>query len=105
MQKEEDLGLIDKVFERYKALLDADDKTANVTITTAVPMGDELREKARQKAEEQLKVPVYLIERVDPSIIGGVVLETRDKRFDASVRAQLSNIRKTLTTSFNGGEA
>lgn len=105
MQKEEDLGLIDKVFERYKALLDADDKTANVTITTAVPMGDELREKARQKAEEQLKVPVYLIERVDPSIIGGVVLEARDKRFDASVRAQLSNIRKTLTTSFNGGEA
>lgn len=105
MQKEEDLGLIDKVFERYKALLDSDDKTANVTITTAVPMGDELREKARQKAEEQLKVPVYLIERVDPSIIGGVVLETRDKRFDASVRAQLSNIRKTLTTSFNGGEA
>ena len=105
MQKEEDLGLIDKVFERYKALLDADDKTANVTITTDVPMGDELREKARQKAEEQLKVPVYLIERVDPSIIGGVVLETRDKRFDASVRAQLSNIRKTLTTSFNGGEA
>ena len=47
---------------------------------------------------------MYLVERVDPSIIGGIMLEARGKRHDASVRAQLANIRKTLSSSFIGGE-
>ena len=36
--------------------------------------------------------------------IGGIMLEVRGKRYDASVRAQLANIRKTLSSSFIGGE-
>ena len=75
-----------------------------MTVTTAVPMDDELRKAVSAKAEADLDAPVYLVERVDPSIIGGIMLEVRGKRYDASVRAQLSNIRKTLSSSFNGGE-
>lgn len=56
------------------------------------------------RPEADLKAPVYLVERVDPSIIGGIMLEARGKRHDASVRAQLANIRKTLSSSFIGGE-
>ena len=66
---------------------------------------DDLYDNAnRAKAEADLKDPVYLVERVDPSIIGGIMLEARGKRHDASVRAQLANIRKTLSSSFIGGE-
>ncbi|WP_321970671.1 F0F1 ATP synthase subunit delta [Paratractidigestivibacter sp.] len=104
MQKEDDLGLIDEVSKQYKELLDNEDKTVSVTVTTAVPMDDELRAKVKAKAEKDLNAPVYLVERVDPSIIGGIMLEQRGKRYDASIRAQLSNIRKKLSSSFNGGE-
>ena len=104
MQKEDDLGLIEQVSKQYKQLLDSEDKTVSVTVTTAVPMDDELRKAVSAKAEADLDAPVYLVERVDPSIIGGIMLEVRGKRYDASVRAQLSNIRKTLSSSFNGGE-
>ena len=51
-----------------------------------------------------LNAPVYLVERVDPSILGGIILEQRGKRYDASVRAQLSNIRKQLADTFIGVE-
>lgn len=104
MQQEDDLDLVAQVAKHYKELLDAGDGTVSVTVTTAVPMDDELREKVRAKAERDLKAPVYLVERVDPAIIGGIMLEARGERYDASVRAQLSNIRKTLSASFVGGE-
>ncbi len=104
MQKEDDLHLIEEVSKQYKELLDNEDKTVSVTVTTAVPMDDDLRAKVKAKAEKDLNAPVYLVERVDPSIIGGIMLEQRGKRYDASVRAQLSNIRKKLSSSFNGGE-
>ena len=104
MQREDDLDLVSQVAKQYKEYLDAEDKTVSVTVTTAVPLDDDLREKVRAKAEADLKAPVYLVERVDPSIIGGIMLEARGKRYDASVRAQLENIRKTLSSSFIGGE-
>lgn len=104
MQREDDLDLVAQVAKQYKEYLDAEDKTVSVTVTTAVPLDDGLREKVRAKAEADLKAPVYLVERVDPSIIGGIMLEARGKRYDASVRAQLANIRKTLSSSFIGGE-
>ena len=104
MQREDDLDLVSQVAKQYKEYLDAEDKTVSVTVTTAVPLDDDLREKVRAKAEADLKAPVYLVERVDPSISGGIMLEARGKRYDASVRAQLANIRKTLSSSFIGGE-
>lgn len=104
MQREDDLDLVSQVAKQYKEYLDAEDKTVSVTVTTAVPLDDDLREKVRAKAEADLKAPVYFVERVDPSIIGGIMLEARGKRYDASVRAQLANIRKTLSSSFIGGE-
>ncbi|MBM6774699.1 F0F1 ATP synthase subunit delta [Olsenella profusa] len=104
MQREDDLGLIEQVAKHYKELLDAQDTTVSVTVTTAVPLDDDLRAKVRAKAEKDLNAPVYLVERVDPSIIGGIMLEVRGKRYDASVRAQLANIRKTLSSTFIEGE-
>ena len=104
MEAENDADLIDQVAKRYKEILDSEDKTVSVTITTAVPMDDQLRDKVRARAEKLLNAPVYLVERVDPSILGGVLLEARGKRMDASVRAQLSHIRKTLSSAFIGGE-
>ena len=104
MQREDDLDLVSQVAKQYKEYLDAEDKTVSVTVTTAVPLDDDLREKVRAKAEADLKAPVYLVERVDPSIIGGIMLEARGKRYDASVRAQLANLRKTLSSSFLGGD-
>ena len=104
MRTEDDLNLVGDVARTYKEILDSEDKTVSVTVTTAVPLDDDLREKVIAKAEKDLNAPVYLVERVDPSIIGGVVLEARGNRYDASVRAQLANIRKTLSSTFIGSD-
>ena len=104
MREDNDLDLVKDVAHQYKTLVDQDDKTVSVTVTTAVPMDEKLRGEVRAKMEKDLKAPIYLVERVDPSIIGGIVIEERGNRYDASVKAQLVNIRKKLSTSFLGGE-
>ncbi len=103
MEEEHDLPLLEQVFEDLQTLLKHGDNTATVEVTTAVRMDADLRGKVRRKCEEDLGKPVYLVEHVDPKIIGGIILEANGHRRDASVRAQLVNIRKTLAVSFRGG--
>lgn len=104
MQDENDADLVDKVYEEFKRMVDSDDSTVMVTVTTAVPLDDQLREKVIKQAEGLFNTSIYLVERVDPQILGGIVLEGRNERYDASVRTQLNNIRRTLSTSFMGDD-
>lgn len=103
MKKEHDTELLDQVYENVRVLLDAEDETVTVDVTTAMPMDADLRKKVRDKCEADFKAPVFLVEHVEPSIIGGIILEAKGHRRDASIRAQLVGIRKTLSSSFMGG--
>lgn len=103
MQAEDDPELITKVYDQLKGLVDADDSTVMVTVTTAVEMDDELREKVVEKAREIFDASIYLVERIDPQILGGIILEGRGERFDASVRTQLAAVRRSLSSTFMGG--
>ena len=104
MRAQDDLELIGEVARQYKEILDTEDETVSVTVTTSVPMDDDLRAKVRAKVEKDLDAPVFLVERVDPSILGGIIVEARGNRHDASVRAQLANIRKTLSSTYIGSD-
>ena len=73
-------------------------------VTTAVPMDDEMRERVREKCRKDFDAPVYLVEHVDPSILGGIILEAKGHRRDASVKAQLINVRKKLSSANMGGD-
>ena len=89
MQASEDFSLIKDVADQFEELLDTEDATITVVVTTSVPLDDTLRSKIKQT--------LYLVERVDPSILGGIIVETRGRRYDASVRAQLTNIKNKLS--------
>ena len=90
---------------RLQSLIDENDPTVTVTATTAIPMDELLRVKAKSTAEALFRAPVYLVEHVDPSIMGGIVLEGQGKRFDASVSAQLTAIHRELVRKRSQGGA
>ena len=97
MQASEDFGLIKDVADQFKELLDTEDTTITVVVTTAVPLDDKLRSKIKDTLSSQFGASIYLVERVDSSILGGIVVETRGHRYDASVRAQLTYIKNKLS--------
>ena len=103
MKDESDLTLLDQVYDDLKTMLDNEDETVTVDVTTAMRMNSELRRKVRDKCAKDFGAPVFLVEHVEPKIIGGIIIEARGNRRDASVRAQLMNIRKTLSSTYMGG--
>ena len=99
--------LLPKVIEYFQEEIDRDGDIVVVHVTTAVPMNDHLREVVTSKCVESLGRDVFLIEEVDPSILGGIVLSARGQRRDISVRTQLEAVRQTLihpSNNSDGGE-
>ena len=99
-----DLDKLADVLDLYSEMADGDQQTVGVTVTTAVPLDAELRALITQKCELDLGCNVFLIERVDPSIIGGLILNVNGRRRDASVRHQLEQARKVMTHAVKNSE-
>lgn len=55
-----------------------------------------LQEKLERILAERIGGQVQFTTEVDPSLIGGFVLEVDDRRMDASVKRQLEDIRRKL---------
>ena len=67
-----------------------------VEVTTAVELDDHLRDLIKQKASSELGKNVVLKEHVDKSILGGVIMSTKDERIDASLLTQVEKTREAL---------
>lgn len=101
------LDLLPQIASTYRMVAATDEDVVGVTVTTAVPLDDELRRTITEKCEADLKRKVFLIEKVDPSVIGGLILEARGQRRDVTVKTQLRAAREALGSTIlnNGGEA
>lgn len=66
-------------------------------ITTAVPLTQELQMKAMEVIKSMSDKQIKLVEKIDKSIIGGIIVKIGDKQVDQSVRRRLQNFQKELT--------
>ena len=62
------LDLLPQIVATFKEMTEEDEDVVGVTVTTAVPLDDELRRTITEKCEGDLGRKVFLIEKVDPSI-------------------------------------
>ncbi len=69
---------------------------AEVKVTTSIPLSDTLRIKLRSKLETVMKKTVILTEKVDPSIMGGIILNYGNTMTDGSVRSKLDALQKQI---------
>jgi F-type H+-transporting ATPase subunit delta len=68
-----------------------------VEMTTAVAVSDEVRQSIVKELQNNKMLAgksIELKEKVDPSIIGGLVMQVDDKLFDASIKHDLQFIKK-----------
>ncbi len=69
----------------------------NVTITSAVPLNEELHKNIFKRIEALPRFKdktIHLITKIDEDIIGGFILEMEDDKLDASVRHDLLFIKR-----------
>ncbi len=120
---EERLGLIDKAFsgaeeyvlnfikllcekkcthtfsdcvKQYEKLYNKVNNIEKITVITAVPLSDALKEKLVSKLEKEYSKTIVPEYRVDKKILGGIVIRTENSQTDASVRSRLDAIRAQI---------
>jgi F-type H+-transporting ATPase subunit delta len=69
-------------------------KTA--VLTTAIKMDPEVLQRAEKIFEKELGTKVELSGRVNPHIIGGIILRINDQQYDASVATQLKRLKQKM---------
>jgi len=68
----------------------------SVNISTAVEIGDTLKNKVKTVVGQILKKQVELSETTDADIIGGFVIRIDDKQYDASIKHKLEKVKREL---------
>jgi ATP synthase F1 delta subunit len=90
------LNALSDVADVFSARLRASERQLEVELTTAVPVGADEADRLRSRIAEASGKDVTLRRRVDPAVVGGIVLRIGDQLIDASVRGRLDGLRLAL---------
>jgi F-type H+-transporting ATPase subunit delta len=66
-------------------------------LVSAFPLDPPQLEAIQHNLEKKIGKKIVLMRKVDPDLIGGIVIKIGDKVIDGSVRSALEDMRKTLT--------
>ena len=90
------INLLDQVAEQFLAIYQDQQGKQTVLVTTAVPLTTTLEETILSKAKELSSAKLTLSSVVDPSIIGGFILQIGDLQYNASVVHKLDTLKREL---------
>jgi F-type H+-transporting ATPase subunit delta len=86
------LGLLPALAEAYRRALAELRHEVEVEVTTAVPLNDAQREKLRAAAGRYTGRTARLVEAVNASLLGGMVVKIGDRKIDNSVSKDLRRL-------------
>ena len=90
-------GEIDEIAREFDRLVAEAEGILDVELTTAVELSDEETRDVIAQIEKASGRKVEATQRVDPDLLGGLVLQAGSLRLDASVRGRLDRLRQELT--------
>jgi F-type H+-transporting ATPase subunit delta len=90
------IGQIEDVAREFDRLMAREERRLNVELTTARELSDDEVRALLQQIEAASGRKVEASRKVDPSLIGGFVLQAGSMRVDASVRGRLEGLRREL---------
>ncbi len=85
-----------RINRQYEELWQQENKLLPVHITSAIELDDETIKHIGDKIGEQTGQRVDLSSRVDPDILGGIILRVGNSILDASIRNRLNRLRKQV---------
>jgi F-type H+-transporting ATPase subunit delta len=85
-----------RIRRHFDQLWKEENKRIDVTVTSAVELDPAVVSKIGEEIERQAGRKVELASRVDEDILGGIVLQVGNMVLDASIRARLEKLRKSV---------
>ena len=85
-----------RIRRQFDALWAKENKRLGVTVTSAVELDPEVARRIGSEIEEQTGNTIELQSRVDPDILGGLVVQVGNMVLDTSIRNRLEKLRKSV---------
>jgi F-type H+-transporting ATPase subunit delta len=89
-------GEIEEIARDFERIVAKEEGILDVELTTAVPLSEGEAGEVIAQIEKASGRSVVATRRVDPDLIGGIVLQAGSLRLDASVRGRLNRLRNEL---------
>ena len=96
MNRKGRLSLMRALAEAYRQGLEKAKGIVEVRVTTAVPLSPENRKRTEEIAARVLRATPRLVETVEPDLLGGMVIQVGDRKFDSSVSREISRLGERL---------
>jgi F-type H+-transporting ATPase subunit delta len=87
---------LDEIHAEWEDLLAREQRTLKLELTTAVELSEDEAARIAAAIEQASGRKVEAVNRTDPSLIGGVVLQAGSLRVDGSIRGRLNHLRTEL---------
>lgn len=85
--------IADSFVKQYKAY-----KNIGIAeVVSAVPLTGEIRKRLMEQLRLQEGREMEIIEKVDPTLIGGLIIRIGDKQFDGSISRKLNDLKKDFS--------
>jgi F-type H+-transporting ATPase subunit delta len=91
-------GQIPGIRDEFQALVDRAQGRVAVELTTAFELSDDEAASIWAQIEQSSGRKVEATRKVDPELVGGMILQAGSLRVDASVRGRLERLRHQLVT-------
>ncbi len=92
--------LVKPILQQFQAQVRELKQTVLAEVISAIELSDEQKETVRQKVQGMTKASAVELEtKVDPDLIGGVIIQIGSQVLDASIRGQLRRIGLQLGAS------
>ncbi|KAL4992283.1 ATP synthase delta subunit-domain-containing protein [Aspergillus falconensis] len=94
------LGLLNDVVDKFAALMSAHRGEVELSITSAQELDAKTLnrlEKAVSKSEFSQGKKLKVVSKVNPDIVGGLIVEIGDRTIDLSVSSKIAKLNKALT--------
>jgi F-type H+-transporting ATPase subunit delta len=88
------MPVIFRIRQEYERLWDEENRTLAVEITSAIELDQATTESLGKTIGERAGRKVTLAARVDPDILGGIVVRVGNSILDASIRNRLEQLRR-----------
>jgi F-type H+-transporting ATPase subunit delta len=88
------MPVIFRIRQEYQRLWDEENRTLPVQITSAIALDDATTESLGRTIGERAGRKVTLAARVDPDILGGIIIRVGNSILDASIRNRLEQLRR-----------
>lgn len=88
--------LIPEIAAEYRDLVDEKEGRLHAQVTVAAPIDDEQRAMVARQLTKALGQPVVPQVRVNPNILGGIIVRVGDRVMDGSVRRRLGILRNRM---------